>query len=184
EPVTVVALDYGFSSSSVFSRAFRNYFGMSATEWRRRGGRKDCKTVRKNGQAAAGESEYDTGVECDVMQSFIPAKRRTPMKVFENVPVEIRSQETLHVAYVRHVGPYAGDSRLFEGLFARLMRWAGPRGLLARPDLQTLIVYHDNPDLTDASRLRTSVCITVPGDTAVSGEVGAMEIPVGQYACA
>jgi len=36
-PVIVVALDCGFSGPAVFARVFRERFGMSASEWRRRG---------------------------------------------------------------------------------------------------------------------------------------------------
>jgi len=42
------------------------------------------------------------------------------------------------------------------------MRWAGPRGLLQFPKTKTLGVYHDDPEITDPSRLRSSACITVP----------------------
>ncbi|MFC1574325.1 transcriptional regulator, partial [Candidatus Latescibacterota bacterium] len=42
------------------------------------------------------------------------------------------------------MGPYKGNSALFEELFGRLMAWAGPRGLLETPDLKCLAVYHDN----------------------------------------
>jgi AraC family transcriptional regulator len=54
--------------------------------------------------------------------------------------------------------------------------------LLGRPDALMLSVYHDNPEVTDDSKLRTSVCLTVPDDTEVGGEVGKMEVPGGKYA--
>ena len=87
------------------------------------------------------------------------------------------------VAYVRHTGPYKGNAKLFEDLYGKLMRWAGPRGLL---DEKTacLSVYHDDPEVTDENRLRVSACIPVPPDTEVSGEVGKMSIDAGGYAIA
>ena len=45
-------------------------------------------------------------------------------------------------------------------------------------------VYHDNPEITDEDKLRTSACITVPPDTTVDGEVGKMTIPGGKFAVA
>lgn len=98
--------------------------------------------------------------------------------------VEIKDMPELHVAYLRHIGPYKGDQELFARLFGKLMAWAGPRGLLRFPETQVLAVYHDNPDTTDESRLRTDVCITVPQDTNVEGEIGMATIPAGQYAVA
>ena len=37
--VLEVALDHGFASAATFARAFKAYFGTSATEWRRDGAR-------------------------------------------------------------------------------------------------------------------------------------------------
>ncbi len=90
----------------------------------------------------------------------------------------------MNVAYVRHVGPYAGQEQLFEGLFGKLMGWAGPRGLLAQPDLKCLCVYHDNPEVTAEEKLRVSVCATVPEGTPVDGEIGTMKVPGGKFAVA
>ncbi len=98
--------------------------------------------------------------------------------------VRVKDIPALHVAYVRHVGPYKGDAALFERLFTQLFTWAGPRGLLASPDLKVLAVYHDDPAVTEESKLRTSVCITVPAGTNGEGEVGTMTIQGGTYAIA
>ncbi len=86
------------------------------------------------------------------------------------------------VVYIRHTGPYAGDSTLFQELFGRLLRWAGARGLLRSPEIELMSVYHDDPEITEQENLRLSVCLGVPPGTTGSGEVNAMEIPGGEYA--
>ena len=98
--------------------------------------------------------------------------------------VEVRDMPEMHVAYVRHIGPYKGDQELFARLFNKLMAWAGPRGLLRFPETKVLTIYYDNPDITDESKLRTDACITVPADTQVDGEIGKTTIPAGKYAVA
>ena len=98
--------------------------------------------------------------------------------------VEISDIPEFHVAYVRHVGPYAGDTELFGRLFEKLMTWAGPRGLLNFPETKMLSIYHDDPNITDPNKLRVSVGISIPEDTPVEGEVGKMTIPGGKYAMA
>jgi AraC family transcriptional regulator len=98
--------------------------------------------------------------------------------------IEVKDIPEMHVAYVRHIGPYAKDEKLFERLMNKLCAWAGPRGLLERPDARILAVYHDNPDITDEKNLRTDMCITVPPDTRVDGEIGKSVIPGGKYAVA
>jgi AraC family transcriptional regulator len=100
----------------------------------------------------------------------------------ETVEVAVKEMPERTVAYVRHIGPYKGDAQLFAGLFGKLMQWAGPRGFLGRPGTECLSVYHDDPSVTDEEKLRVSVCVTVPEDTTVDGEIGKMTVPGGRYA--
>ena len=52
------------------------------------------------------------------------------------------------------------------------------------PETKLLFVYHDDPKLTDDEKLRTSICLTVPQNTSVDGEIGEMNISGGKYAVA
>lgn len=99
------------------------------------------------------------------------------------IQVEVREAPTRWLAYVRHIGPYAGDESLFGRLFGQVFSWAGPRGLLDR-GADALTIYHDDPEVTAPEKLRISVGILVPATTSVEGEVGLMEIPAGKYAVA
>ena len=94
--------------------------------------------------------------------------------------VEIRTIGKKRLAYVRHVGPYAGDSALFGRLFGKIYAWAGARGLLG-PGTMTLVLFHDDPDTVAQDKLRTSVCVTVPDGQEASGEIGLMDLCAGQY---
>ena len=98
--------------------------------------------------------------------------------------VQVTELEQMTVAYVRYMGPYAGNEKLFESLFGKLYSWAAPRGLDKHSEAKNLIIYHDNPEITEEEKLRVSVCLTVPQDTAVDGEIGKMTIPQGKYAMA
>ena len=100
------------------------------------------------------------------------------------VKIEVTEMADMPVAYIRHIGPYAGDGELFGRLFEQLFTWAGPRGLLQNPEMQVLSIYHDDPEITPDEKLRVEVCITVPEDTPVDGEVGKMVLPGGKYAMA
>ncbi len=178
--ITEIAFDCGFSGSATFARAFRDSFQMSASQWRSKEclqNRKICKTNRKIRK------------DFDVSSFYIDHETKNPiwrikMKDKKNIQIEVKEMSEFQVAYIRHIGPYKGDSELFENLFDKLMKWAGPRGLLRFPETKVMAVYHDDPQITDEDKLRTSACITVPKDTAVEGEVGNMIIPGGKFAVA
>ena len=101
-----------------------------------------------------------------------------------NKSVEVKELPKMTVAYIRHTGPYQGDDKLFEGIWNRLFAWAGPRGLIGGKDFRSLVIYHDDPNVTIGDKLRMSVCITVPEDTKVDGEIGKMEIQRAKYVIA
>ncbi len=187
--ITRVALDCGFSGSAAFARAFREAFGMSASQWRSRG----CLDDRKIGETDSNleqarskdRQDFDVSIEYSGDRNVTP-QWRVEMKAETSLHAEVEVKELpdLHVAYVRHVGPYQGDSELFERLFQKLFKWAGPRGLLRFPQTKLLSIYHDTPGITDPDKLRLDVCISVPEDTQVEGEIGKTVIPAGRYAMA
>jgi AraC family transcriptional regulator len=168
--ITEIALDCGFSSSSTFARAFKAFHGLSASEWRqirkiRKADRKDCEAGHPGGDPSL-ESNDECGPE--------------PIM---NLQVEVQQLPPMHVAYVRHVGSFQENTTLFERLFGRLCGWACARGLLG-PDTKFLSIYHDNPEITDAQRLRLDVAITIPDHTKVEGEIGKQKLEGGSYAVA
>lgn len=181
--VTEIAFACGFSGSSSFARAFKDHFQMSATEWRRQIEREKSKiSIPESKRGKANSKEWkDTATTFSYIESISQARRYT-MSHTESLNVDVKEIPEMHVAYVRHIGPYKGDTELFDKLFNKIFKWAGARDLLRFPETRVLAVYHDNPEITDESKLRTSVCVTVPPDTTVDGEVGKMTIPGGKYA--
>lgn len=187
--ITEIALDCGFSSSASFARAFRDAFGMSATQWRNRTGSPQRKQSEK--ESKTGKTKGKTGKERNngpdyLGDAYQPETRRSEMQGRADIKAEVKveTMPEMEVAYVRHIGPYAGDGELFAGLIHKLMAWAGPRGLLGRPEAKLMSVYHDDPNLTEADKLRTSICLTVPPETEAQGEVGRMALPGGKCAVA
>lgn len=189
DPVTDIALACGFSSPSVFARAFRERYGTSASAWRascRKAaappGRESGQAGRNPGQAAsnAGQADRNPGDAPGGVPRHPPGhidRRRMDMSV-KAQSIEVKDLPGLHVAYVRHIGPYSGVGEAF----GRLMRWAGPRGLLKFPGTMSLAVYRDSPEVTETAKLRSDACITVPEGTKVDGEVNLMRIPGGKFA--
>ncbi len=194
ESVTEIAMACGFSSPSVFSRAFRERFSVSASEWRSGRGRDlDGMPAGRKGSKVAGMIGKESGTARNALGTpgqenpgageYIPFitidERRLPMSKL-SYTVEVKDLPELHVAYARHIGPYSGMGEAFE----RLGRWAGPRGFYSVPDAKTLAVYHDSPEVTDPDKLRSSACVTVPAGTEISNGISLMVIPGGKFAVA
>jgi len=190
KPVTDIALECGFANSSSFAKSFKQYFGYTATNWRDLG-HAACMSERNQGKTDSNtrlELSNDGKVSptINVYIEYINNTQIWRYELMENVNrvVEVKDLPETTLAYVRYVGPYKGDGQLFEELFGKLFGWAGPRDLLRHPETKTIIIYHDNPDITDEAKLRLSVCISVPADTPVDGEIGKMVLPAGKYALA
>lgn len=183
--VTEVALDAGYSSSAAFARAFREAFGTSASTWRRNPARRTAAEDRKIGQSESSLGNAGALVTFHIDPRTCEWSWRVEMSDSgKSVDVVVKELAEMPVAYVRHIGPYAGQGELFARLFGSLMQWAGPRGLIRFPETRMLSVYYDDPAVTDESRLRVDCCITVPADTPAEGEVGRSVVPGGKYAVA
>ena len=171
--VTEIAMSLCFSSTAVFSRVFKQRFGYSPTAYRR-GNRHQKESnlgqlLRNDGKACYGLSGYNGDTHYGNTHKW-----RFDMKP----EVSIETIDEMRVAYIRYVGPYAGDAQLFENLYGRLGAWAGPRGV----DMSTsYIIYHDDPAITDEKKLRLSVCVPIGADVAVSGEICEMTIGGGLH---
>lgn len=177
--ITEIGLDCGFSSSSTFARAFKAFHGVSASEWRRHGGHPNRK-IRKTDRKACEAQEASGCASWEQAGGFGPFREHLmtiPMQV------HVKHLPPMHVAYLRHVGPYVENTGLFERLFGSLCTWAGARGLIG-PDTTFLSIYRDNPEITEAQKLRLEVALTVPEDTQVGGEVGKQALAGGAYAVA
>lgn len=182
--ITAIALDCGFSGSDTFARAFKDWFGVSASQWRagERDESKICQRSRKERQAWAVEATYSSSRANPQTWSLTMSASHSEPHTPTTANIHVEMLPPWPVAYVRHIGPYAGDSELFGRLFGQLMRWAGPRGLLARPEAKFITISHDDPAVTSPEKLRISVCLTVPESTTGEREVGVMTLPGGDYA--
>ena len=95
-----------------------------------------------------------------------------------DVKIEIKEMPEMKVAYIRHTGHFNQIGKVFE----KLMKWAGPRGLLHFPETKTVTLYLDDPSVTAIEKVRQDACVTLTGDAKVEGEIGKAIIPAGKHA--
>lgn len=170
-----IAYNCGFNSISSFSRSFRKYFGIAAKDFReldksvyaKDGLRysKNGELLSKNGKNIAATNDQFCSVEL-INQMIMDTK------------IEVKEMPKLNLIYCRHMGAFDQIGKAYE----KLMKWAGPRGLLNFPSTKTVTVYHDDPAITAIDKVRQDACITVDGDVKVDGEIGKEAIPGGKYA--
>jgi len=178
--ISEIASDCGFVSAAHFSRTFRKYFGLTAKEFRETEKAvfvKDGFYYSKNGQLTRKINQLcpDFRVQLcsDNLSQFIHSDF-----IIMDTKVEIKEMPELNVVYCRHTGQFNQIGKAYE----KLMKWAGPRGLLNFPQTKTLTVYHDDPAITAIEQVRQSACITVENDVKVDGEIGKMKLESGKYA--
>ena len=168
-PVSEVATLCGFNSTAVFCRAFRTHFGQSTGEFRKR----HLEQERKNGQAERKNGQSNQNASIYFSDEFINLNRDTNMET----NIVVKEMPAMDLIYCRHVGSF--DQ--IGAAYGKLMKWAGPRGMLKFPKTKTVTVYHDDPKVVEMEKVRQSACITVDEDAKPEGEFGKMHIPGGKY---
>lgn len=165
--MTDIAYELGFTDSAVFSRAFKNYHGISPREYR--------KEYSKNCKDSFLLSEYNKDT----------AKREWAGNPFPVTgQITIVNMEEKQVAYVRHTGTYETLAKEYDNLIQKLFAHANSQHLLADGQNLVLAIYHDNPEFGEESQFRTSLCLTVPENIQVrdDGVLGRMKLEGGLYA--
>jgi AraC family transcriptional regulator len=163
EPVVQIALEAGYETHEAFTRAFRTMFGISPSEFRRRGG--PCHL-----ESPAGV-HYVPGGE--------PISYHPPERGDREMEVTVETREPTRVAFVRHIGPYAECG----GAWEKLCVWAGPKGLLG-PGATFVGVDHDDPKITPSDKIRYDASVVVGSAVRPEGEIGVQELAGGDYAVA
>lgn len=168
ETVSEIAWQSGFNNTSVFCRNFKERFKMSAREFRETRLNENSKNGQlksKNGKPAASGLDYVCRVQKIKNGGFMNSK------------IAIKDMPELKLVYCTHKGPFY----LIGQAYGKLMKWAGPRGLLTTPNLKTVTVYHDDPTVTEMDKVRQSACITVDREIKPEGEFGNLSVPAGKY---
>ena len=164
--ITELAMEYGFNSNSSFTRAFKKFYGMSPTEFRKLSpGKysKICKTESKNGQKSSLFEEYICNID----------NHKNWIKM--NAKVEVKQMPGFNLAYITHIGDKGLDKA-----FEKLIKWAGPKGLMEKPDLKLATVYYDSFKVTDSNKVRMSACIILDEEVETEGEIGLTSMEGGK----
>ena len=148
-----IAFDCGYQNHETFTRAFKDYFGLTPLEYRN-----SIAELTTNKQNEYGKANIDLNA------------LNVQGPVIKTIP-------DLHLAYIRHTGSYdkVGSS------FQKLMFWAATHLVLKLKPV-TIGIVHDNPDLTSEQYTRFDACVLLSKEIKPSGEIGYKKIEGGKFA--
>lgn len=170
-PISELSAKYGFINPSSFSRAFKKYYGISASEFKKRGeGHEYYSKIRK--------VDSKNGKEEISFERYIRNINYYLNYIDMNAKIEIKQMPELQLAGISHVGEFDKIGMAYE----KLMKWAGPKGLFANPDFKTVTIYHDDPKVTEISKVRQSACCIISEDFKGEGEISSLKVDGGKFA--
>lgn len=152
--LTSIALECGFSSSSDFSRCFKQRFGVPPSAF----------DIRAWRNARGGELQA-------VVAAVPRLKSLPPRHNPDKFRVRIRDLPARRVAYIRVSRPYHGDGVVRA--CQRLVKWAERQGCA---DRQWLGYQWDHPEITALEDCRYYVAVEAERFTP-QGEVGRFDFP-------
>ncbi len=177
--VLPLALAVGYGSTEAFSRAFKLRFGCTPSGWRQRHRRPQAAQGQNSNpdQWLGNPDQAAPGSAGDDGHLPNPHPAELPMSTPIPIPVTLIDREPVHIAYMRHVGPYGQSVGAF---WQREVRpWLQSHRLLGAPRYG---MSHDDPSITDPARCRYDAAAEVPPDFVASGPVQTTVIPGGRCA--
>jgi AraC family transcriptional regulator len=171
DPVTRVAFDAGYETHESFTRAFREVYSVSPSEFRVRAHTAARDGTRPPPRELAARSGVHFG-----------GRRRDPDVSFNQgestMLVDVQDMPELRVAAVSHVGPY---NTIYEAC-RRLGELAEPAGLHEHPGAALVAIWHDDVETTPAAELRSDAGLVVPAEVTLPNGLHELRIPAGMYA--
>lgn len=106
------------------------------------------------------------------------------IKENENLILKIKGPKIMNIPtkqalYISCTGKYG--SLDFGGLWQRLWQFVKEQKLFSM-GMEHIAIYHDDPKVTDANKLRTDICLTIKKNALPQGEIGIKEIRGGKFA--
>lgn len=168
-----IATEVGFGSAEAFSRAFRQQFKVTPSDW------------RANARSRVAQSQRKSLDLVNRNPDQAPAKlfsnnensERTGMELISNVAVAILP--SVRVAYFRKIGPYGPQIGRFW--HDTVFPWRATSGL---GEASCFGIGHDDPGITDPNNCRYDACVQIPPDFVPPHPASVAMLPGGKYAIA
>lgn len=161
-PLKDLVYKYGFNSDSSFSRAFKKHYGISPTKFK-----SDGKEILSK-----------IGIEPFSSKKYICSIDNIKQWIKMNAQVTIKELPELKLASISHIGDFEKAGSMFQ----TLMEWGHQKRVLETSNFKAITIYHDNPNVTQTSKVRFSTCVTIAESINADGEIRQHKLKKGIYA--
>jgi AraC family transcriptional regulator len=168
-PIQEIAVTCGFSSNSVFSRAFKNYYGISAEIFRDLSSEEMQKINTRNNQAGPGEETSWITPVIDIQHKI--------------ETVKLSSQPVISTLYSFNMACIQTSLSHRENIslaFKSLLQWAQPRGLITG-STRYFGIWLDFPYITPSCKCRYLCGIDVSSEIMPSQGISFQNLSKGAY---
>ncbi len=156
-----IALETGFSTAATFSRSFKQYFGITPMEFRKKGKLENSKI----------------GKELYPVSQYL-----APMNLIENKPaiqVKVKILPRRRVAFIRVVNSF--QEGVVLQAYEQMINWAKENGIYESETIFGMSL--DDVTITPKEKYRYKVCLTIPEELKVDHEsISTMYLPKCKYA--
>lgn len=156
-----LAYKYGFNRDISFSRAFKKYYGISPTQFKSQGK----------------ELLSKIGIEPFLSEKYICSIDNFKQWTEINAQITIKELPKLKLASISHVGNFKKAGSMFQ----KLLEWGHQKGVLDTANFEAITIYHDNPYITQNSKVRFSTCVTISENINADGEIRQIDLKKGVY---
>ena len=161
-PLKDLVYKYGFNSDSSFSRAFKKHYGISPTKFK-----SDGKEILSK-----------IGIEPFSSKKYICSIENVKQWIKMNAQITIKELPELKLASISHIGSFEKAGSMFQ----TLIEWGHQKGVLETSGFKAITIYHDNPNVTQTSKVRFSTCVTISESINADGEIRQYKLKNGIYA--
>lgn len=172
-PVLEIAMGCGFSSPSIFSRAFKNYYQVSAEEFREMS-QEDISAIAMPEIKKQNNSQSNADLWTSQINNPLD---RLPEIHITPAPV-VKSFNAMKIACIQTTLSFP-DNISFA--FKSLIQWAIPRDLVT-PDTRYIGIWLDVPFYTSADKCRYIVGIELKENIRTRNGIDILTIGDGRYA--
>lgn len=162
--ISKISHAYGFSDNSSYTKAFKKYYGISPTEFKKQNPNKFSKIRQMNSKI---------GQEYPDLDEYVCIIDNLIKWIDMNSNIEIKKIPEQNYVYITCIGPHE-----LPTAFQKLIGWAIPNGFMTK-EAKLMTVYQDSLKVTEEEKARFRACFQM--GKKVESKFESASIPSGKY---